>query len=300
MSGSTNPTDGMFYSKDGSYTGQVAISANKVDLEAGDYTNYDSSTDKLKQKAVNLGELSEAGATNLLTATNISNQLKALEVEATLKSAEIIQNSNITLAKAITNSALGIKASMNEASLQTDGMMTMQGEIYLQLDNLNKNIIAQTKAISEQQLQLNADSISMDNVALDTAPIVQALNEGVQNQITTNAKIVENLQKKNDHLDYLKNGDSGLKDSRGNVIKPREVQAKNHAEHQIYKTSENTFDWKSSLVEIYTDLESNFDPSNLGFGTEGDNLLTLLTKLVTFDPDKFETDESKIFGKAKT
>lgn len=192
--------------------------------------------------------------------------------------------------------------------------LLMSAQILSAIQSLETSLNGLTTATKEQELKLNTESVTMGDMVVDMPSLVNVLEKGVNNQISTNnlvsegityqmetnSKIIEGIDKKNEHLDFLKDGLSTLKDSSGKVIKPREVQAKNHAEHQIYKTSENTFDWKSSLVETYTDLESNFDPSNLGFGTEGDNLLTLLTKLVSFDPKKFETDESKIFGKAKT
>lgn len=247
----------------------------------------------------NIEPVTSTNPTTGQTTTNPKGSLVSNSAQS-LKNTTLYQESRMATEQA----KLSLMSSANEVQKKQLDMMDynlmVQGQILGALYDLNKNLEKLTTATTNQKLELSTSSLSMGNLNVQVQPLVDAINESVTNQKETNAKIVENLDKKNEHLDFLKDGLSTLKDSSGKVIKPREVQAKNHAEHQIYKTSENTFDWKSSLVETYTDLESNFDPSNLGFGTEGDNLLTLLTKLVSFDPKKFETDESKIFGKAKT
>jgi len=90
---------------------------------------------------------------------------------------------------------------------------------------------------------------NIDISALTTAN--KTIAEGVQNQIQTNAKIVENLDKKNEHYDFQKEGTPELKDSGGNQISPREVEAKKNAEQLIEQedTNKTTFDEISDFVE---------------------------------------------------
>jgi hypothetical protein len=94
------------------------------------------------------------------------------------------------------------------------------------------------------------------SVNIDTTKLVEAnqtIASGVENQLATNAKIVENLTKQNLHYDFLTKGVSTLKDSNGNAIIPQEVQARINAEKLIEQEDMNrtTID---ELMEFIPDL----------------------------------------------
>lgn len=105
-----------------------------------------------------------------------------------------------------------------------------------------------TEATKNQKLSSTFQA-GETNINIDTAPLAEAnktIASGVTDQITTNAKIVENLLKQNDHYDYLKDGASTLKDTNGVAIIPREVQAKINAEKLIEQESTN----KTTIEEL--------------------------------------------------
>lgn len=127
----------------------------------------------------------------------------------------------------------------------------------LKLSEMKNN----TKAITEQQFSASFGDVSvtmntdvLNQNTLKTAEAIekiavanQKIAEGVVDQKATNEKIVENLDKQNtkldkqvEHFDFQKDGVSTLKDSNGNVIKPREVQAKKDAEQLIDQEDINT------------------------------------------------------------
>ena len=119
------------------------------------------------------------------------------------------------------------------------GVNAILGTQYLdgQQDNI-KAIDKQTKAIQEQKLTSSHTTINR----IDTEPLVSAtaeLAKGVSSQIATNKKIVENIEKKNESLDFYKNGLSTLRDTNNNIISPREAEAKVNAEKYIEQKEMN-------------------------------------------------------------
>lgn len=129
------------------------------------------------------------------------------------------------------------------------------------------------QAVKEQQFNASFGDVSVtmntDVLNQNTAKTAEAIEkiavanekiaEGVDDQKGTNEKIVENLDKENikldkqiEHFDFQKEGTPDLKDSEGNVIKPREVQAKKDAEQFIEKEDLN----KTTIEEI---MEFNQD-----------------------------------------
>ena len=140
-----------------------------------------------------------------------------------------------------------------------------------------KRVISSSTNVGESSSAKSAEALGT---------IAEVIASGVEDQKTTNAKIVENLAKKNEQLDFLKNGDTSLKDSSGQVIKPREVEAKNNAEQHIDKKAFNTFD-NQHLIDALDASETNNDE-------ETKYLLGLLKNLLTgLDNNKFNTDQNQ-------
>lgn len=187
----------------------------------------------------------ELDKNNLIKAQNVylENQQKILK--ATAQSA--IRNTQAILNSQDANTSMlhNLKKTIEDTSLNETMVQA------LILESLQKI----QEAIESKTTTINATGGV--NVSLDTAPIVQSLNtmaqnqsatntkivEGIENQKETNAKIVENITKKNEHLDFLKNGDSNVKDSSGNIIKPREIEAKKNAEQFIEQKDTNETDF---------------------------------------------------------
>ena len=243
-------TDGMTQNPDGGYTGSVGISLSQQEIEQGEYTGGMLDTLEANEIISTATAITQMGATNLLASNNLKLLMESESIKATLKGSEMVKDSNILLSKVVTNMATSLNESFNN-SLMVNAIIL--GELQSQTEAMN-NLI---QTIKDKQIEFNANSISMGNLSVDTAPIVQSLNtmaqnqsttntkivEGIENQKETNAKIVENITKKNEHLDFLKNGDSNVKDSSGNVIKPREIEAKKNAEQFIEQKDTNETDF---------------------------------------------------------
>lgn len=155
-----------------------------------------------------------------------------------------------------------------EQNTQTDGILVMMGEQYVQNEHI-----------------LN----TLGGLRSSLGAMIKTLNSMLENQTNTNEKIVENITKKNEHLDFLKDGHPELKDSGGNIIKPLEIEAKNNAEQQIYKHAQNTTNWH----DLINDVLENINQGGVGLGLnieEESQLEQLLNKLISFDSSKFETE----------
>lgn len=186
----------------------------------------------------------ELDKNNLLQAQNsyLKNQQKILKSSAV----SAIKNTEQLLKSQDVNTSMlsALKESIEKSSSNN---ILMQGQIL-------EAIQALTTATQNQKLQASFGdvSVNMNTEALNantqkTAEAIQKIataNEkialGQESQISTNVKIVENIEKKNEYLDFQKDGKSDLKDSNGTVIKPREIQAKKDAEQLIEQESTNT------------------------------------------------------------
>ncbi|MDD2896912.1 MAG: hypothetical protein PHG81_12920 [Aliarcobacter sp.] len=186
-------------------------------------------------------------ATKPITITDpLTNQ------EKTLTDGTLVSNS----AQSLKNTTL-YQQSMVELEKGKLQAMNLLNEIQKkQLDMMDYNLIMQSQilgalndlitATKNQKLTtgtINVNpSVHVDTTALSEA--TQKIADGVDNQTATNQKIVENLTKKNEHYDFLKGGHPDLKDSSGNAIIPREIEAKKNAEQYIEQedTNKTTFD----------------------------------------------------------
>lgn len=110
------------------------------------------------------------------------------------------------------------------------------------------------------------DVVMQNNI--DTKALVEAnqvIASGVEDQKATNAKIVEKIDKQMEHYDFLKDGTIELKDSNGDIIKPREVQAKKDAEKFIDQKDINTTTM-DEIMEFNQDVLQfldDYSPENL-------------------------------------
>lgn len=174
--------------------------------------------------------------------------------------------------------------SIEQQKILNNNLVALNGTLASLLSAKNSEVINQNKTLavlSENLLALNKSIATLATLPKVTAEVnlstkrviststsqgdssatksaksleelVGVLTDGINDQKTTNEKIVENLTKKNEQLDFLKNGSESLKDSEGKAIIPQEIQAKKHAEDFIDKESMN----KTTIDEI---MEFNQD-----------------------------------------
>lgn len=142
---------------------------------------------------------------------------------------------------------------------QTNVIKTSEDAKLVEMKNHIEAVKAQKFDASFGDVSVTMNTEALNANTQKTADAIEKIanaNEkialGQENQIQTNTKIVENIEKKNEHLDYLKNGHDTLKDSEGNKIIPRDIQAKKDAEVHIDKESLN----KTTIEEI---MEFNQD-----------------------------------------
>jgi hypothetical protein len=195
-----------------------------------------------------------------------------------------LSNNIVSVRDNLTNISEKLENSVNEQITSNAQIIAKMGEYITALNN-------QTTAIENQELSLSGDMSA--NVSIDVTPLANANNiiaSGVENQINTNAKIVENITKLNDKLDFEKNGIETLKDSKGNIIKPRESKALKSAEDSILSKDKNTFDSTKAIIEPLEKMlldEKNLDSqTSSGFGDF--ELKSVLSEILNVDKTKFD------------
>lgn len=250
-------TQGMIKMPNGSFLGSVGITLDSKNIEEADYTGG-TTDDKTAKKIIDeTSDLIKAGATTLLSSNIIKSKVELASMQLSVKNAEMIRDSNILVAKVMTNLGVMLAEASNKI-LEANSLSTE----YLGTSQLASNIVQGQLVDAVKDLKdMLKDKTSIVNASggtfnLDTTPIVNALKERTENQKETNAKIVENIDKKNEHLDFIKEGNSNLKDSEGNVIKPREIEAKKNAESWI-----DQFEINGTKMEDLVDYVQDFFPA---------------------------------------
>jgi hypothetical protein len=284
--------DKLRYSTDSSgnvtYSGSVGITAFKKPEtleEELEFYGFSSSEieniiNKINTVSSTSSDVPTVTTTNPSTGQSVTNEMGSLVSNSAMayKANTDYQKARIETEKlkiTAMNEANRIAQAQLIASLDSnyvsDANLQVNAEILNNLINLNNNIKSLTTATKEQKFVGGDTSVHIDTTKLAEANAKIA--EGVENQIETNAKLVENLTKKNEHLDYLKNGADSLKDTNGDVIKPREVEAKINAEKLIEQSDMNrtTID---EFLEFVPDLVTGaFDDLGDVIGTsDGFNL----------------------------
>lgn len=250
------PTDGMQYDGTG-WTGSVGISLQKQDLEKGDFVGGASKLKELKEMA---RALQGENPTNLLASTNLSNKIKALEIETSIATATMIEQSNLLLAKVITNSNIAQSLVTKEASSND---MLMQGVMLDALLDQTKAIKEQTKAIQEQKLKIDGDSLTMGDVNFDTDAIVEKINDAIEEQRRFNNETISFNQKQKEVNETL------LKKLNEETAKDISYNGKNYSKTEIDKLAslenlkglgdENEFGLNDALELVEDFFTDGFD-----------------------------------------
>lgn len=281
-------TQGMIKMPDGSFLGSVGITLDSKNIEEADYTGGATDDKTAKEIIDYISDLIDAGATTLVSSNVLKSKVELASMQLSVKNAEMIRDSNILVAKVMTNLGVVLAESANK-SLKANSLSTE----YLGTSQLASNIVQGQLVDAVKDLKdMLKDKTSTVNASggtfnLDTTPIVNALKErtenqketnakiveGIENQVQTNTKKVENIDKKNEHLDFIKEGNPNLKDSEGNVIKPREVESKKNAEQYLEQKETNQTDYNS--LEDYIGIGLGlFDEATDSLGAnDGFNLL---------------------------
>lgn len=230
---------------------------------------------------------------NAKTMQRIANLLKS-NLDATLSNAMMVAEQNrISEASQILQSEQYIVSSEIRDQLKALVKATKEQKLELNTNSVSMgNLNVDTQSIVDAINSRNENQIATN----------QKLVEGVESQKTTNTKIVENLSKQNSYydfynngglalvsenltthtetlnkqsekLDFEKEGNPTLKDSSGNVIKPREIQALNNAESYIEQkdTNNTTFDEIKGFVSDALGIVEDVVESALG-STDGFSL----------------------------
>lgn len=185
---------------------------------------------------------------------------------------QTVMNNNLSALNTTLASLLSVKNSevINQNKLiavLTDNLLALNKSVatLATLPKVTAEVNLSTKRVVSTSTSLGASSATKSAESLEA--LVGVLTDGINDQKTTNEKIVENLTKKNEQLDFLKNGSDALKDSNNEVIKPREIQAKKYAEDFIDKESMN----KTTIDEI---MEFNQDVRQFLDGNSPESLFS--------------------------
>ena len=217
---------------------EILVVPDDVVIEKGEFsTNGDLTSDVMPTEVImqmnrDVTPTKIDNSDNLISGMAIANKIKAIDSKVNLHKTQIDIEIAIINAKnidKIVNNLSSLNVTMSQGSA-TQAQATDKNTKMLQ--TLISAIEKQTKAIQEQKLTASHTTINR----IDTEPLATATTElakGVSSQIATNKKIVENIEKKNEFLDFQKNGLSTLTDTNNNKISPREVEALVNAEKYI-------------------------------------------------------------------
>lgn len=223
---------------------EILVVPDDVKIEQGEFsTNGDLTSDVMPTEVimklnrdVTPSKIDESDT--LLSGLALSNKLKAIDTQVNLHKSQIDIEVGIINAKnidKIVNNLSSLNTTISQGSatqaLSTDKNTKM-------IEALISAIQKQTQAL--EKLKLTSSHTTINKI--DTEPLVSAtaeLAKGVSSQIATNKKIVENIEKKNESLDFYKNGLSTLRDTNNNIISPREAEAKVNAEKYIEQKEMN-------------------------------------------------------------
>uniref|UniRef100_UPI004048CE07 hypothetical protein n=1 Tax=Aliarcobacter sp. TaxID=2321116 RepID=UPI004048CE07 len=214
------------------------------------------------------------------TADNLMNILE--------RSATAVEKINTTIDNKITS----VTDTLSKSGIKVNGI----NEVQIELKTLKEAYLDKaTEKINQdktfQDKMILKDMKPVVNNTLDVSPLAEAnrtIAQGVTSQIKTNEKLVENIQKKNEHLDFLAGKDSTLQDSQGNTVIPREIKALKDAEfHHDIKTM-NTADIEG-YVNSLDEIDNTDDESN--------ELVSLINKLKEFSIIDIDSSDNRSFFK---
>lgn len=212
---------------------------------------------------------------------------------------EILSKNGLSVEKL--NSTLDDKLSsisktLSESGVKIEGIDKVEEQIKGLKDTYLEKASKFEKAFIDKDMspkidnKINVDTSTIGSAIETIADANKTISEGVSSQIETNTKIVDNLEKKNEHLDFLKGVNSTLKDSQGNKVVPREIRALKDSEfHHDMKTM-NTADISTFVDGLGVGL-SEFDED------DESSLKSLLDALKSFSLTSIDSSDNRLLFK---
>lgn len=212
---------------------------------------------------------------------------------------EILSNNGVFIEKI--NSTLDSKLStisktLSENGVKIEGIDKVEQQIKGFKDTYLEKASDFQKAFLEKDMspkidnEINVDTSTIGSAIETIADANKTISQGVSNQIETNTKIVDNLEKKNEHLDFLKGVNSTLKDSQGNNVIPREIKALKDSEFHHDMRTMNTADISTFVDGLGAGL-SEFDED------EDSSLKSLLDALKSFSLTSIDSSDNRLLFK---
>jgi hypothetical protein len=311
-------TEGMYQDSSGAWVGAVGISLSDEQLNDSKSTNF-SLTKKDIDDSIEL--FMSSTPTTLLQSLDVKNKITLLQIQSDSLNAELIKNSNLTIAKNIINQVKQSEYNMLVQAQILESLQLLTEQIKTNSTNLVSSVDSLTTVTENQELSVAVNS-SGSLTGTDMSGVVSALEalttETKNQQLSatfgdvnlsmgdltelntkmtdTFEKVSQGIEVQKEHYDYLKNGSENLKDSKGQLIKPREVHALKSAEDYIYKEVENTFDIKDVVFDtLGDDLEDDV------LSEDGVNLPNVLSQILNVDKSKFDFEySSSLYSKDDT
>jgi len=226
-----------------------------------------------------------------------SNRLQALQIKAIGDLTKITLATNLQISNKLDNLLNVHKELLKSNNLNTtvqDYQLIMQGQSFEQLLDLNTNIKELTKETKNQQLSATFGDVNLS---------MSGLTELNTKMTDTFEKVSQGIEVQKEHYDYLKNGSENLKDSKGQLIKPREVHALKSAEDSILSKDKNTFDSTKAIIEplnkVLQDEQLLDSETSSGFGDF--ELKSILSGILNVDKSKFDFEySSSLYSKDDT
>lgn len=212
---------------------------------------------------------------------------------------EILSKNGLSVEKL--NSTLDHKLSsiskaLSESGVKIEGIDKVEEQIKVLKDTYLEKASNFEKAFIEKDMspkidnKINVDTSTIGSAIETIADANKTISQGVSSQIETNTKIVDNLEKKNEHLDFLKGVNSTLQDSQGNKVVPREIKALKDSEfHHDMKTM-NTADISTFVDGLGAGL-SEFDED------DESSLKSLLDALKSFSLTSIDSSDNRLLFK---
>jgi hypothetical protein len=151
--------------------------------------------------------------------------------------------------------SMNIQNTANQIKLESNQIKKESNDIRTSIKESTDNLVTATE---EQQMtaDFSASTISMNMGDFTT----------FNSKLTTaTEKISESIEVQKEHFEFIKNGSPDLKDSKGNIIKPREIKALKDAENYLSQKIDNDTDYASLMADFLESdsVESNLSESNI-------------------------------------
>mgnify|MGYP005995145681 CR=1 FL=1 len=209
-----------------------------------------------------------------------SNDLKYLEIKTNIEKMKMDVLFKLSDIKNSFNQTDLIRKNQSVQS-KINTSLSQINEVISKNGNDNKESLDNLVTATENQEMTT--TLSGVSVNLDNSTLVSAYDRNTEQL----KKIAETAELKKEHLQFIKDGLSTLKDSKGNIIKPREVTAKSEAENHIKLNEQNTFNYQENIVDVVDSIpDIHEDENNSG-------LVSILSDILNVDSSVFDIEDKE-------